>query len=56
MGETNSSSGPTDMTSAFQRTWKEIAWKKRLVVPFGDNYAKIVCFPSPVLTSNRLFM
>lgn len=35
---------PTDMTSAFQRTWKEIAWKKHLVVPFETTMQRLYAF------------
>ena len=53
MGETNCSSEGCHWSSsmphwydnsAFQRTWKEIAWKKRLVVPFVTTMKRLYAF------------
>lgn len=35
---------PTDMTSAFQRTWKEIAWKNRHRVPLETTMQRLYAF------------
>ena len=35
---------PLIWQSAFQRTWKEIAWKKRLVVPFVTTMQRLYAF------------